>query len=36
MKVTLMKLYRDLHHKLTGYQVSLLEAKHFVESHNIK
>jgi hypothetical protein len=33
MKVTLIKLYRDLHHKLTGYQVSLLEAKHFVESH---
>jgi hypothetical protein len=32
-KVTLIKLYRDLHNKLTGYQISLLEAKNFVESH---
>jgi hypothetical protein len=33
VKIALIKLYRDLHHKLTGYQVSLLEAKNFVESH---
>jgi ribosomal protein L7/L12 len=32
-KVTLIKLYRDLHCNLTGYQISLLEAKNFVESH---
>jgi hypothetical protein len=33
MKVTLIKLYRDLHLRLTGAQVSLLTAKEFVESH---
>ena len=33
VKVALIKLYRDLHHKLTGEQVSLLRAKNFIESH---
>lgn len=33
VKVMLIKLYRDLHHRLTGEQVSLLRAKNFIESH---
>jgi hypothetical protein len=33
VKIALIKLYRDLHLRLTGAQVSLLTAKEFVESH---
>ena len=33
VKIMLIKLYRDLHHRLTGEQVSLLRAKNFIESH---
>jgi hypothetical protein len=33
VKITLIKLYRDLHHKLTGEEVSLLRAKNFIENH---
>ena len=33
IKITLIKLYRELHFKLTGENVSLLAAKNFIESH---
>jgi hypothetical protein len=32
-KITLIKLFRGLHLKLTGMQCSLVQAKNFIESH---
>jgi ribosomal protein L7/L12 len=33
IKITLIKVYRELHFRLTGENVSLLNAKNFIESH---
>ncbi len=33
VKIGLIKLYRDLYHRLTGEQVSLVRAKNFIENH---
>ncbi len=33
VKVTLIKLFKGLHYKLTGTQCDLMTAKNFIESH---
>lgn len=34
-KIVLIRLFLNLHLKLTGHRASLSEAKHFVESHEM-